>query len=325
MREYILHKPGKPKNLKLKKIEIDLTPKKDQVLVDQKAIGVNYLDIHFRNGDYKLNKTPAILGIEACGVIEKVGDHVIGFKVGDRVAYATAPIGSYTKKRIVRQNFLVKVPSDINNVIAAGSLMKGLMAHTLLYRSYVAVRAKRILVHAAAGGVGQFLCSWAKHLGLEVIGTVGSEKKLDFAKKFGCHHVINYSKNDFVKEIAKITNNAGVGAVYDGVGGENTLKSLSCLWPMGICINYGEVAGQIPPIDINHLLLNSLYLNKTNFFISKANRVELALGAAEVFDKIRKGIINPHIKKYSFDDLPAVHQKMQDRKTIGSQVLVFGD
>ena len=323
MKEYILYKQGGVSNLKLETISGGLVPKKDDVIIKNNAIGVNYFDIHFRNGDYKLNKMPAILGMEACGIVEKIGANVVNYKIGDRVAYATGPIGAYTQRRIVNRHLLVKVPPEISDVVAAGSLLKGLMAHTLLHRVYVAIRTKKILVHAAAGGVGQFLCAWAKHLGIEVIGTVGNDKKIEFAKKFGCHHVINYKKNDFVKEVEKITKGKGVGIVYDGVGKDTLLKSLACLWPMGMCVSYGEASGKVPPIDINHLLLNSLYLTKPTLALYKANRVELALGAAEVFDKIKKGIISPKITTHKFEDLPKVHKQMEDRETVGSQVLVF--
>ncbi len=323
MKEFIVYKQGAPSKLKLESMVGDLAIRQDEVLVRHTAIGVNYFDIHFRNGFYTLNKLPAILGTEACGIVEKVGSKIINYKIGDRVAYATGPIGAYTHRRAVKRHLLVKVPSDISDVVAAGSLLKGLMAHTLLHRVYVATRAKRILVHGAAGGVGQFLCAWAKDLNLEVIGTVGHDKKAAYAKKFGCDHVINYRKKDFLKEVYKITKGKGVGVVYDGIGKDTILKSLGCLWPMGMCVSYGEVSGKIPPIDINHLLMNSLYLTKPTLALYKANRVELALGAAEVFDKIKKGIISPKITTHKFKDLAKVHKKMESRATVGSQVLVF--
>jgi len=323
MKEFILHKQGDAKSLKLEKMSGEFILKKNDVLIKQTAIGVNYFDIHFRNGDYTVNQMPAVLGLEACGVVEAVGPGVIDFKVGRRVAYATGPIGAYTPKRVMKQHLLVNVPAEISDVVAAGSLLKGLMAHTLLYRVFLAVRAKKILVHAAAGGVGQFVCAWAKDLGLEVIGTVGDDKKIAAAKKAGCDHVINYQTNDFLKEVENITQGQGVGLVYDGVGKDTLIKSIGCLWPMGLCVSYGEASGKIPPLDINHLLLNSLYLTKPTLALYKANRVELALGAAEVFGKIKKGAIKPQITTHRFEDLPQVHEQMEKRLTTGSQVLVF--
>lgn len=323
MQEFILNKQGAVSNLKLTKISRKFALKPNEVLIKQTAIGVNHLDVHFRNGTYGLNKTPIILGTEACGVIKAVGDKVVDFKVGQRVAYATGELGAYTQARIMPEHLLIKVPKDISDEVAAGSLLKGLMAHTLLYRTYVAVRAKKILVHGAAGGVGQFLCPWAKSLGIEVIGTVGSDEKAQFAKNNGCDHVINYTKNDFVKEVKKVTKGGGVGLVYDNIGKDTLLKSLSCLWPMGMCVSYGEVSGDPEPLDLNRLLINSLYITKPTLALYKSNRVELALGAAEVFARIKKGILKPKITTYPFKDLPKVHKKIEKRQVFGSQVLLF--
>lgn len=323
MRQFVLHKQGEPKNLKLEKVSENFVLKKNEVLIKHTAIGVNYFDIHFRNGQYTVNQLPAVLGLEACGIVEAVGPGVVDYKVGKKVAYATGPIGAYCEMRLMKQHLLVNVPAEIPDAVVAGSLLKGLMAHTLLYRAFMAVRAKRILVHAAAGGVGQFLCSWAKELGLEVIGTVGDDSKIAIAKKAGCDRVINYRTNDFVKEVEKFTQGAGVGLVYDGVGKDTFIQSLACLWPMGMCINYGEASGPVAPFDINHLLMNSLYVTKPTLALYKANRVELALGAAELFTRLKKGILNPQITTHRFEDLPKVHEQMEKRLTTGSQVLVF--
>lgn len=323
MKHFILSKPGDPNSLKLVKSEDKIVLRKDEVLVKHTAVGVNYFDIHFRNGDYRIGKFPIILGMEACGIIEAVSQTVTDYKVGDRVAYALGTMGSYATKRVVNKMILIKPPKEIPDVVVAGSLFKGLMAHTLLNRVYVAERMKRILVHSAAGGIGQFLCSWAKFLGIEVIGTVGHDKKIPFAQKFGCSHVINYKTQDFVKEVAKITDGKGVGIVYDGVGKDTILKSIDCLWPMGICISYGETSGKIPPIDINTLLPNSLYFTRPTLTFYYANRVEYALAASDVFNYLKKGILSPKINTYNFEDLPLVHAQMEKRATVGSQVLIF--
>src|SRR3989338_2655868 len=177
---------------------------------------------------------PAILGMEACGLVEAVGDGVTNFKIGERVAYATGGIGAYAEKRAINQHHVVIPPKELTDVQIAGTLFKGLMAHALLHRVYISKRAKKILVHAAAGGIGHLLCQWAKHLGLEVIGTVGSDQKFSVAKSSGCDHVINYKTQNFLDEVAKLTNNGGVGLVYDSVGKDTLTKSLECLWPMGM-------------------------------------------------------------------------------------------
>lgn len=320
MQAIILDKTGNADHLTIKKIE-DPKPRKNEVVVKHTAIGVNFFDVCFRRDQYKISKMPAILGLEACGIIEAVGSEVRDFKVGERVAYATGGIGAYAEKRAINQNYLVVPPKNLTDVQVAGTLLKGLVAHTLLHRVYIAKRAKKALVHAAAGGVGHILCQWAKYLGLEVIGTVGSDEKIAFAKSSGCDHVINYQKQNLIEEIAKITNENGVGIVYDGVGKDVIEKSLECLWPMGMYVSYGEASGACEKLDLNHLVANSLYLTRPTMALYKSNRVELSLSADEVFAAITKGIIKPKITTYAFQDVVKAHKDLEDRKTTGSIVL----
>ncbi len=320
MQAIILQKSGDVSNLKLTKID-DPKAQKNEVVVRHSAIGVNFFDIAFRRGQYKLDKFPIILGSEACGIVESVGSAVTEFKPGDRVAYATGPIGSYAEKRAINQHHLISVPNNLSDVQVAGSLLKGLTAHALLHRVYIAVRAKKILVHAAAGGVGHILCQWAEYLGLEVIGTVGDDKKVPLAQSFGCSHVINYKTTDFVGAVAKITNNDGVGLVYDSVGKDTLEKSLACLWPMGMCVSFGEASGNTDALNLNHLVANSLYLTRPTMALYKANRVELVLSANEVFAALTKGIIKPQITTYAFKDFAKAHQSLENRSSVGSLVL----
>jgi NADPH2:quinone reductase len=320
MQAFLLKKQGVVSNLELKKID-DPMPQKDEVLIRHTAIGINHFDICFRNGAYKLGKTPAILGLEACGIIEAVGRGVKEYKVGERVAYATGPMGSYSERRVIKQQYLVTPPQGLTDEQVAGCLLKGMMAHTLLFRVYLAARAKKILIHCAAGGVGHFLCQWAKHLGLEIIGTVGSDAKVAIAKSFGCDHVINYKSKDFLNEVDVLTKGGGVGLVYDGVGKDTILKSIDCLWPMGMCVSYGESSGATPPININNLLLNSLYITRPTLALYKAKRIELILSANEVFNAILKGILKPNITTYKFDQIPQAHLDLESRKTVGSLVV----
>ena len=321
MREYIVHKHGGFGVLKYEKIEDEPHPRENEVLIEQSAIGVGFNDILLRRGDYKITKFPAMLGNEACGVVAEVGSKVKEYKEGDRVAYATGPIGAYTQKRVIHKDFLITPPASLSDAKVAGCLSKGLMAHTLLHRVYDAARSKRILVHAAAGGVGQFLCSWAKHLGLEVFGTVGSENKISVATKAGCDHVINYQKNDFVVAISDLTKGKGVGVVYDSVGKDTIIKSLHCLWPMGMCVSYGESSGKLPLIDLNHLLFNSLYITKPTMYLYKSNKIELVLAANEVFARIKKGIIKPEITSFKFSQLRMAHKFLESRESTGSVVI----
>lgn len=321
MQAILLTKAGEHSSLKIKKVD-EPVAKKDEVIVRHTAIGVNFFDVCFRRGQYKLNsELPVILGSEACGIIEVVGQGVTDFKVGDRVAYATGPMGAYAEKRAINQHHLIIPPASLTDEQVAGTLSKGLTAHALLHRVYIASRAKKILVHAAAGGVGQFLCQWAKYLGLEVIGTVGDDKKIAIAQSSGCSHVINYKKKDFVEEVARITDHGGVGIVYDSVGKDTLEKSLACLWPMGMCVSFGEASGATEKLDLNFLVANSLYLTRPTMALYKANRIELVLSAKEVFSAIEQGILRPQITTYDFKDFEDAHKSLENRTSTGSLVL----
>jgi NADPH:quinone reductase len=322
MQAIILNKAGDAGHLKITKVE-DPKPKKEEVVIKQTAIGVNFFDVAFRRGQYSLPQMPATLGMEACGIIEAVGSGVTNFKVGERVAYATGGIGAYAEKRAIHQNFLVVPPASLKDVEVAGTLYKGLMAHALLHRVYISKRAKRILVHAAAGGVGHLVCQWAKYLGLEVIGTVGSDQKIPIAQANGCAHVINYKKQNLVEAVGQITNHEGVGLVYDGVGKDTLEKSLECLWPMGMCVSFGEASGSTEKLDLNLLVTNSLYLTRPTMALYKANRIELTLSANEVFAAVEKKILRPQITTYSFADAARAHKDLESRSTTGSIVLTL--
>lgn len=317
----ILEQEGKAENLKLTNIQLR-PPKEREIQIRHTAIGVNFFDVCFRRGQYKIEKKPSILGMEACGYIEAIGDQVKNFKVGDRVAYATGGIGAYSQMRNIDERYVISVKSNLRDEQIAGVLHNGMMAHALLHRVYIAKRAKRILVHAAAGGVGHILCQWAKHLGLDIIGTVGSEEKENFARMIGCNHVINYNQKDFVTEVANITDHGGVGLVYDGVGKATLDKSLDCLWPMGMCVSYGEASGSVENFDLNHLFINSLYITRPTMMMYKSNRVELVLSASEVFAAVEKGIVNPKITTYQFNEIAKAHNDLESRKTMGSIVLI---
>lgn len=320
MQAIVLSKSGSSSNLKIQQVP-DPIPRSKEVLIKHKAIGINFLDICFRRAQYPLDEFPAILGLEGCGYIEKIGSEVVDYKVGDRVAYATAGFGSYAEKRTVDQNLLIKVPNELSDTVVAGTLFKGLMAHALLNRVFIAVRAKRILIHSVAGGVGHIMCQLAKYYGLEIFGTVGSDDKIPLATSFGCKHVINYKKNNFVEEIAKLTNNQGVGIVYDGVGKDNVNKSMKCLWQMGVCVSYGESAGKIEKFDCDLMIANSLYFTRPLMTMYKAHRAELALSADEVFASLIKGIVRPQIKEYEFKDIVKAHNDLENRTSVGSLVL----
>ncbi len=322
MQAIILAKTGDAGVLKIKEVD---TPslKKDEILIKHVAIGINFTDVCARRGQYKLNELPAIIGTEACGIVEAVASGVTEFKVGERVAYATGPMGAYAEKRAIHKRHVVLVPKNITEIQAAGSLLKGLMAHTLLHRVFLVRRAKKIVVTAAAGGVGQFLCQWARHLGVEVIGAVGSDQKMMQAQSNGCTHVINYKTKDLVEEVARITENGGVGLVYDSIGKDTLEKSLDCLWPMGLCVSYGEASGSTEKLDLNQLVANSLYITRPTLGLYKSNRIELTLGAADVFDLLSKGVLRPKITTYAFKDVAKAHKDLESRASMGSLVLTL--
>ncbi len=323
MQAIILTKTGDASVLKIKEVE-DPKPKTGQILIKNKAIGINFFDICYRKGQYKLPENHNnILGIEGCGIVEAVGPQVIDFKIGDRVAYAAIAGGAYAEKVVINQHHAIIVPQNITDLQAAGSLQKGMMAHTLLLRAYNVRRVKRILVHAAAGGVGQFLCQWARYLGVEVIGTVGIDAKIAFAQANGCHHVINYRNKNFVEEVARITDHNGVGMVLDGVGKDTLTKSLECLWPFGFCASFGEASGNTEALDLNYLVANSIYLARPTLALYKSHRVELALGASEVFYMLEKGVLNPKITPFAFKDVVRTHTLLEGRQSVGSLVLTL--
>ena len=320
MQAITLAKTGGPGNFKIKEVE-DPKMTKNDIIVKNTYIGVNFFDVSFRKGDYKLPEFPSTLGLEAAGVVHKVGSSVTEFKPGDRVAYATGGLGAYATRKAVNQKHLVPIPDSVTDEQAAACLHKGLMAHALLHKVYIATRAKKILATSVAGGVGHILCQWAKHLNLEVIGTVGSDEKISFAKSLGCDHVINYKTQDIIDEVGKITDHHGVGVVYDSIGKETLEKTISCLWPMGVCVSYGESSGAYENFDLNRLVTNSLYITRPTMALYKSNKIELSLSAAEVFAAITKGIVKPKITTFDFQDVDKAHKALESGNTMGSLIL----
>ena len=204
---------GGPEVLELEEITLD-KPGADEVQIEHVSIGLNYIDTYHRSGLYPL-QLPTGIGLEAAGIIKEIGSNVSNFSVGDKVAYAAAPLGSYSTHRNYPSKNIVKVPDNIDLEIISSAMTKGMTTFYLLHKTYVPKKGETVLFHAAAGGVGQFFCQWAKSLGLKVIGTVGSQEKIEIAKKYGCDEVINYSKEDFAKKVMELTDGKGVSVVYD--------------------------------------------------------------------------------------------------------------
>ncbi len=321
MKAIEIKKNGGPEVLELKEIKLD-DPKSGEVLIRQIAIGLNYIDTYHRSGLYPL-PLPSGIGLEAAGIIEKVGPNTNDFRVGDRVAYAAAPIGSYASHRIYPTKSLVKVPDDIDLNVVASLMTKGLTTFYLLHKTYEVKSGQTILFHAAAGGVGQIFCQWAKSLGCKVIGTVGSDDKIEIAKKYGCTHVINYSKEDFQKKVMEITNDEGLPVVYDGVGKVTLEKSLGCLKMRGTMVSFGNASGKLDPVDVGKLIApKGLYFTRPSIAHYCSTREELDEAADKLFEMIKSKKVNIELfKKYSLKETIQAHMDLEGRKIIGPAII----
>ena len=316
-----IKKAGGPEVLELKDIKLE-DPKEGEVLIKHTAIGLNYIDTYHRSGLYPL-PLPSGIGLEAAGIIEKIGKNVGDFKEGDKVAYAAAPIGSYSSHRIYPVKSLVKVPDGIDLEIVATLMTKGLTTFYLLHKTYAVKSGQKILFHAAAGGVGQIFCQWAKSLGCKVIGTVGSDEKIEIAKNYGCSEVINYTKQDFQKEVMNITNQEGLPVVYDGVGKVTMVKSLMCLKMRGTFVSFGNASGKLDPVDVGKLISpKGLYLTRPSIAHYTSTREELDEASKKLFEMIKSGNVKINLyKKYKLEDTIQAHKDLEGRKIIGPAII----
>ena len=322
MKAVEINKTGGPEVLGLKDIKLS-DPKSGEVLINQKAIGLNYIDTYHRSGLYPV-PLPSGIGLEGAGIIEKVGPDTDGFKEGDKVTYAAAPIGSYASHRIYPIKNLIKVPDEIDLEIIAAIMTKGLTTFYLLHKTYEAKSGQTVLFHAAAGGVGQIFCQWAKSLGCTVIGTVGSDEKIKIAQQYGCSHVINYNKDDFQKEVMRITNDEGIPVVYDGVGKVTMEKSLMCLKMRGTFVSFGNASGKLDPVDVGKLIApKGLFLTRPSIAHYTATREELDEAASKLFEMIKskKVVVNLY-KKYSLNEVVQAHKDLEGRKIIGPAIII---
>ena len=322
MKAVKIKKAGGPEILELEDIALR-KPVKDEVLIEHVAIGLNYIDTYHRSGLYPLI-FPSGLGMEASGIIKDIGPDVSNFSVGDKVAYASVPLGAYSTHRIFKSKTLVKVPDDIDLTLAATLMTKGLTTYYLLHKTYPVSEGQTILFHAAAGGVGQIFCQWAKSLGCRVIGTVGSDEKIDLAKKNGCDEVINYSKEDFSKRVMELTDNKGIPVVYDGVGKSTFEKSIKCLETRGMMISFGNASGALDPINVpKSLQPKGLFFVRPSMQQYLHTRKELDEASKTLFEKISSGKVKVEIfKKYKLDDIKQAHIDIESRKIVGPAVIV---
>ena len=321
MRAIRIHKTGGPEVMQLDDVEL-AAPGPGQAQVRHHAIGVNYLDTYFRSGMYP-SALPMIPGSEGSGEVTAVGPGVEGFKVGDRVAYVTTP-GSYAESRNVDTKHLVHLADNVTHEQAAAMMLKGLTAQYLLRQTYRVQPGDAILVHAAAGGVGQILCQWGKHLGAHVIGTVGSQAKIAIAKSCGADDVIDYSKEDWVARVGEITKGAKCAVVYDGVGKTTFPASLDCLRPFGVFASYGSASGPVEAFNLGILgQKGSLFATRPTLFTFLADRARLDTMARELFEVVASGVVKVDISdRAPLADAVRVHRDLEGRKTTGSIVLI---
>ena len=321
MKTIKIEKFGGPEVLEIHNIEIS-KPKSNEVLIKNLSIGINFIDTYNRTGLYPV-PLPSGIGLEACGIIEEVGDDVKLFKVGDRVSRASAPIGAYSEKQIVPENKLVLVPDGVSNEVASCITLKGITAEYLLHRAYPLKKGNKILYHAAAGGLGQILCAWANSMGAEVIGTVGSKEKEAIAKKNGCHHVINYTEKNFVEEVEKIVGKNGIDVVYDGVGLKTFEGSIEVLKIRGMMVAFGNASGYVDTIDVKkHINAKGLFFTRPSIAHYTIEREELLESAKKVFDAVLSGKFKIDIsKKYSLDEVKQAHEDLEGRLLTGPAVI----
>ena len=318
----IVHKIGGPDEMIWEEINVP-APSENEVIIKQNVIGLNFIDTYFRSGLYPTN-LPTPLGMEAAGVIEQVGANVSGFKEGDRVAYASPPLGSYSEKRVMPTDNLVKIPDDISDDIAAAIMLKGMTAEYLIRRTFAVKSGQTVLFHAAAGGVGLIACQWLKAIGANVIGTVGSKDKAMLAQENGCDHTILYKEEDFVEKVKEITNGIGVPVVYDSVGKDTAIQGLDCLSPLGLLVIFGNSSGNAPAIEPGLLATKgSLFVTRPTLFSYNSNREKLIDSAEQVFNMIRNNKISIRIgAKYELRNAVQAHKDLENRKTTGSILLI---
>jgi NADPH2:quinone reductase len=315
-----MEKTGGPEVLSWQQVEVG-KPGAGQVRLRHTAVGLNFIDAYHRSGLYPV-QCPATPGLEACGVVEETGAGVSDLKVGDRVAYASPPMGAYAEARLMPADRVVKVPSGISDAQAASMMLKGMTAQYLIRRIFRVKAGDTILVHAAAGGVGLIVCQWAKHLGATVIGTVGSDEKAKLVKANGCDHPVVYTREDFVARVAEITGGRKLPVVYDSVGKDTFMKSLDCLSMFGLMVTFGQSSGPVPPFELATLAAKgSLFITRPTLMSYAAKREDLVMMTEELFGVVASGAVKIHVNQtYALKDAAQAHRDLEARKTTGSTV-----
>jgi NADPH2:quinone reductase len=313
---------GGPEVLQLLDVEVG-EPGPGQARVRNHAIGVNFIDVYFRTGLYPMD-LPSGLGQEGAGVVEAVGPDVEHVKAGDRVAYAARPNGAYSELRTMPADILVKLPDAISFETGAAMMLQGLTVQYLLKQTYPVKAGETILFHAAAGGVGLIACQWARALGVNLIGTVGSNEKAALAKAHGAAHVINYNTEDVVQRVLEITGGAKVPVVYDSVGKDTFARSLDCLRPRGLMVSFGNSSGPVPPFALTELVSRgSLYITRPTLQSYADTRANLEAMAADLFDVVASGQVTIEInQRFPLAQAGRAQAELEARRTTGKTILI---
>ncbi len=317
-----LHETGGPDKFKWEEVEVG-EPGKGEILLRQTAVGLNFIDVYHRTGLYKV-ALPSGIGSEGAGVVEKVGPGVTELKVGDRVAYASGPLGSYAEARLYPAERAIKLPDGISDRQAGGMMLQGMTVEYLVRRTYPVKAGQTVLLHAAAGGVGLIAGQWLKHIGATVIGTAGGPEKMALAKAHGCDHVIDYKKEDVAKRVREITGGKGVPVAYDSVGKDTFQATLDSLSPRGMFVSFGNSSGPVPAFEPIVLAgKGSLYITRPTLMTYVATRAELVESAQALFDVVLKGAVKIEINQtHPLKDAAQAHRDLEARKTTGSTVLL---
>ena len=319
-----IHSYGNASVLQWEEIEL-AAPGAGEALIRHRAVGLNFIDIYHRTGLYPVPQLPSVIGLEGAGIVEAVGPGVTEVKQGDRIAYASTPIGAYAEARNIPADRLVKLPETISDHQAAAMMLQGMTAEYLLKRVFTVKQGDSILVHAAAGGVGLILCQWARNLGATVIGTVSSEQKAELAQTHGCTHPIVYTREDFAVRVKEITKGAGVPVVYDSVGKDTFSRSLDCLRPMGLMVSFGQSSGPVPPLDLGVLSAKgSLFVTRPTLLTYTAKREDLLASANALFGVVASGAVRIEVNQtFPLRRAADAHRALEERKTTGSTVLLI--
>ena len=315
----LIYEYGSPEVMKWEEISLH-HPGRNEVRIEQKKVGLNFIDVYQRSGIYPLS-LPSGIGMEGVGVVETIGEDVVNVKVGDRVGYVMGPPGSYAESRLYPADRLIKILDYISDSQAAAILLKGLTVSYLINKTFPVKKGQTVLFHAAAGGVGLFACQWLNKLGVEVIGTVSSDEKAGIAKAHGCHHTINYTREDFTAGVEEITDGKGVPVVFDGVGADTFDGSLKCLSPFGVLVSFGAASGPPAELALAVLAKKALYVTRPSLAPHTATTELTEEISSPLFEAIRGGLSISINKTYPLKDAANAHRALQSRKTTGSTIL----